>query len=252
MVMSVVDGRVQSAGHPELTGARVLITGLEAHHGVDIVRAFAEQGCRLVLQSPAIDTALEILLEVVARDAQDVAVCEADIFDDELALRVAQWAAGAFGGLDVVINLARLDDEGLEPDASAEDIEDRLAATLGPSFRIMEVVARRMELTWKEGLILNVVTQRGIDTPAAAELGRIARAALAALTRQEAARWAPKSVRVNAVVPATSALTGCDEDTSDLASEPRIGELALRLASRKGSTMSGLTFDAAPISARTA
>ena len=187
------------------------------------------------------DADLTIVLEILARDAGDVRVSEAGIGNEAAAIKLAQWAAGEFGGLDVVVNLACLDDVGLEPDACADEIEERLAATLGGPFRITQVIANRMQLTWKEGLILNIVTQRGCETPAAAQLGQIARAALSGLTRQEALRWAGKAVRVNAIVPAAE----FDEIETGLASEHEIAELAIRLASGQGKGMSGLTFDAA-------
>jgi len=245
MVMGVVEHRVDTAQQADLAGSRVLITGLGSRHGVEIARAFAEQGCRLGLQSPEMNGDREVVLELLAADAEEVHLSEAAITSDSAALKLAQWAAGACGGLDVVINLARLDDAGLAPDAGELDIEDRITATLGAPFRITQVIANRMQLTWKEGLILNVVTQGPAETRAASHLGRIARAALAALTRQEAARWAGSSVRVNAVVPAGE--PGCMPGAFEagLASENEIAELALRLASGQGRDVSGLTFDAA-------
>jgi NAD(P)-dependent dehydrogenase (short-subunit alcohol dehydrogenase family) len=247
MVMSVVESHAVSASqYPELQGARVLITGLESGHGVDIARAFAEQGCRLVLQTPELDTALEILLETLVRDAADVHVSDTALDSEDAALRFAQSAAGVFGGLDAVVNLARLDDDGLTVHATAGDIETRLSRTLSGPLLITRVIANRMQLTWREGLILNIVTQKAVDTPAAAQLGRIARAALAALTRREAQRWADKAVRVNAIVPAGENGLETDSPESGLTSEPQIAELALRLASTKGKSLSGLVFDAEP------
>lgn len=248
MVMGVVESQVVALQHAELVGARVLITGLEARHGVEIARVFAEQGCRLVLQSPKIDTELEVVLELLAQDAGEVKVCEGAIADDAAAVRLAQSAVGAYGGLDVVINLARLDDAGLTARATQKEIEDRLVATLSGPLRISQIVANRMQLTWREGLLLNIVTQGAPETPAAAQLGRIARAALAALTRREAQRWADKAVRVNAIVPVDEPGCALDAFETGLASEPQIAALALRLASKAGRSLSGLVFDAEPMS----
>lgn len=239
MVTSVVESVARVGTYPELEGARVLITGLEAGHGVDIARAFAEAGCRLVVQTPDETHELEVVLEMLAAAAQEVRVSSEPITDETTALKFAQDAAKAFGGLDVVVNLARLDDDGLEPDASPEDVEDRVAATLGRPFRITHVVANRMQVTWKEGLILNIVTQRAPQTPAAAMLGSIARAALAGLTRKEAGKWADDAIRINAVVPGEAAAGA----PAGLATEPEIASLALHLAGRRGRKMSGLVFD---------
>jgi NAD(P)-dependent dehydrogenase (short-subunit alcohol dehydrogenase family) len=248
MVMGVVEQRADTAQEAGLTGARVLITGLRSRHGVEIARAFAEQGCRLVLQTPEMNRDLQVVLELIAADAEEVHLSETPITDDATALKLAQWAAGACGGLDVVINLARLDDTGLGADADARAIEDRITAALSAPFRITQVIANRMQLTWKEGLILNIVTQGPAATPAAVHLGAIARGALASITRQEAKRWAGSSVRVNAVVPAGE--PGCAPDAFEegLTSEGEIADLAVRLAGGHGRDISGLTFDAALVS----
>ncbi len=245
MVMGVAEDQSLALRCSDLAGARVLITGLESGHGVDIARAFAEAGCRIVLQVPELDKPLEILLETLARDAQEVNLTEGPIRDETAALKCAQSAAGVYGGLDAVINLARLDDTGLRPDASEEEVENRLVATLGGPLLITRVIAARMHLTWREGLILNIVTQSAPTTPAAESLGRIARTALAALTRREAERWAEKAVRVNAIVPATDSSAGDGDIASELHSESEIAALALRLCGPKAKTLSGMMFDAA-------
>lgn len=244
MVMSVIEDRSVTDRVPELKGARVLITGLESGHGVDIARAFAEQGCRLVLQSPALDTALDVLLETLVKDAEAVHVTEGPISNEASAIKCAQSAVGVYGGLDAVINLARLDESGLSADASVDEIEDRLAATLRGPLLITRVVANRMQLTWREGLILNIVTQRAPETPAAEMLGRIARAALSTLTRREAQHWADKAVRVNAIVPGEAPSYEPDGYEPGLKSEPEIAALAVRLASNRGKALAGLVFEA--------
>lgn len=244
MVMGVIEGSHVEAKYPELAGARILITGLESGHGVDIARAFAEQGCRLVVQAPALDTLLEVLLETLVKEAGAVHVTEGVIGDEAAALKCAQSAVGVYGGLDVVINLARLDEAGIADDATEHDIEDRLAATLRGPLLITRVIANRMQLTWREGLILNVVSQRGAQTNAEHQLGRIANTAVAALTKREAAHWADKAVRVNAIVPAARESCEPGEIEAGLYSEPEIASLALRLASHQGRTLTGLVFDA--------
>ncbi len=244
MVMSVVEDIAAAADYPELSGARILITGLESGHGVDIARAFAEAGCRLVLQTPKLDAELDVVLEILARDAAEVRVSSEPIADENAALKFAQMAISAYGGLDVVVNLARLDDTDLGADATESEIEDRLAATLGRPLKITQVIANRMQITWKEGLVLNIVTQAPTSSRAATHLGRMARTALAGLTRREASRWADKAIRINAVVPADVGHAVLAPGEQSLHSEPEIARVALHLASRKGKSLSGLVFDA--------
>ncbi len=247
MVMSIIERRACSGSSPDLRGARILLTGLELGHGVDVARALGDAGCRLMTQCPALTSEIDVLLEELARSAQEVRFSATQLNDDESALRFAQSAVTAYGGLDAVINLARLQDSGLRSDASLAEIEDRVARTLGPAFRITDVVANRMQLTWTEGLILNIVTQGRVDTPAAAAIGQLARAALAGLTRTEAAKRIGQGVRINAIVPADNSHAMSGNATTGMASEPEIAALAVHLAANPDHALSGLVFDAAGV-----
>ncbi len=245
MMAGVVESRTETSAYPELKGARILITGLESGHGVDIARAFAAAGCRLVLQTPTLDTELDIVLEILAQEAPEVRVSSEPLISEEAALKFAQTAVAAFGGLDVVVNLARLDVSGIGDNATEDDIERCLSSTLGRPLKVTQVIANRMQLTWKEGLILNIITHTGPATASTEHLGRIARATLAAVTRKEAARWADKAIRINAIVPAGE--DTCEPGAGDtrLKSEPEIAAVALHLASNRGKSVSGIVFDAA-------
>jgi NAD(P)-dependent dehydrogenase (short-subunit alcohol dehydrogenase family) len=244
MVTGVVESNVDAAVYPELVGARVLITGLESGHGVDIARAFAEAGCRLVLQTPTLDPELDVVLEILAQEAPEVKVSSEPIISEDAALKFAQGAVAAYGGLDIVINLARLDAAAMSNASSDDDIEACLSQTLGRPLKVTQVIANRMQLTWKEGLILNIVTQGGPATPAGQFVGRIARATLAAVTRKEAERWAGKAIRINAIVPADGDYFDPDSTEQCLRSEPEIAAVALHLASNRGKSISGVLFDA--------
>ena len=59
MLMSVAEIARNAGMYPELAGARVLVTGVQATRGVDLVRAFGEHGCRMVLQIPEVSAEIE-------------------------------------------------------------------------------------------------------------------------------------------------------------------------------------------------
>lgn len=245
MVMSVVQELSRSSRYPELEGARVLITGLEAGHGVDIARAFADAGCRLLVHTRAPAPELDIVLEMLAGTAEELEVREGSLASDQGAIRFAQESVQVFGGFDVVINLARIDANRLAVEASAEEVEDLVAGALGGAFRITQVLANRMALTWKHGLIVNVLAQAPPATAAAAAACQLARAGLASMTRRLAQEWAGHAVRINAVAPTEE--SSCEPGASEvgLRTEPEIASLALHLASRSRHELSGLVFDAA-------
>jgi 3-oxoacyl-[acyl-carrier protein] reductase len=111
---------------------------------------------------------------------------------------------------------------------------------------VTRIIANRMRLTLTEGLVLNVMTMPVPGTPAEAVLAGIARSALAAVTRGEAAKWAPDGIRVNAVGPAAVMADAGAKSATDL----DIAALALHLASRLGRTLTGQVFDAAGVAKR--
>lgn len=247
MFVSVVKRQDHTEIHPDVLGARVLITGLSHTNGVDVARAFAEHKTRLVIQSA--DTAPEFsaLLPVLADDAQDMQLYNETIASSEAAIRLAQNAAKVLGGLDVVINLVSVKRDELIGRESLEDIEDLASEKLLAPTLITQVVGNRMRLTWSEGLILNVVHMPSPETAEEAAIAGVLRAALTSITQAEAKKWADDAIRVNAVGP--RALMRTTTDGACLAGDPEIASLALYLASKYGRKLSGQIFDAEAVTA---
>ncbi|MCH9764431.1 MAG: SDR family oxidoreductase [Alphaproteobacteria bacterium] len=242
MFVSVVKRREQAEIHPDVLGARVLITGLSHRNGVDVARAFAEHKARLVIQSA--DTAPEFtaLVPLLADDAQDMQLYNDAIDSGDAAVRLAQTAAKVLGGLDVVINLVSVTREDLANRRSLEEIEDLASEKLLAPTLITRVVGNRMRVTWSEGLILNVVHMPAPETAEEAAVAGILRAALTAITQDEAKKLADDAIRVNAVGP--RALVRTATDGACLAGDPEIASLALYLASKYGRKLTGQIFDA--------
>lgn len=242
MFVSVVKPQDHTEIHPDVLGARVLITGLSHHTGVDVARAFAEHKTRLVIQSA--DTAPEFaaLMPVLANEAQDMQLYNETIASSDAAVRLAQTSAQVLGGIDVVINLVSVSREGLLNRASLEAIEDLASEKLLAPTLVTQVIANRMRLTWSEGLILNIVHMPAPETAEEAAIAGILRAALTAMTQQEAKKWADDAIRINAVGP--RALLKTPTDGACLAGDPEIAALALYLAGKYGRKLTGHVFDA--------
>ncbi len=253
MLTSVLSGIRNVRLYPELEGQRVLITGLTTRQGVDVARGFAEAGCRLVVQvdgTSETEAESSALLEVLSYTAVELRATQGTLGSAQEAVRFAQGAAQAYGGLDVVINLIQLDAVTLAADATIEDIEGIVSDVLRTACLITKVAANRMSLTWTEGLILNVVLSPAAQSPTETALHRFVGGTLATMTRVEASNSADKGIRINAIGP-----RGVDESAgrttcSNLSREPDIAALALHLASKRGATLSGHLFDATGVATR--
>lgn len=246
MLMTVIGRDPSASSYGELAGIRVLITGLASTCGVDVARAFADHRGRLVLHMPQPTPENDALAAVLAETASEIALYTEACNDSAAAVRFAQTAAQTFGGLDAVINLIPVTADDLDNPANIDDVEGFIAEKLTLPVHITRVVANRMRMLLSDGLILNVMTMPGLDSPLEAALAGVARTALAAATRAEAEKWAPHGIRVNAIGPRATMM---DADAC-LASEPDIAAMALYLASRRGKSLTGQIFDAAGVAAR--
>lgn len=245
LMSSVLEDGASVGRYPELAGKRILVTGLSHAHGIDVARAFADQGCRLVLHMTEETETSNAVLEVLSQSASELRHYCDPLGNMDAAVRFAQVAAQAFGGLEAVINIVDLAAPTLPADADVADFEDAVADHLQNACLITRVAANRMRLTWAEGLILNIVTCRPPRSEADAMMIAMTRSMLATMTRLEAQRWADQAIRVNAVAPCSPLDIAMDAHGTCLASEPDVAALALYLASRRGRELSGLVFDAA-------
>ena len=241
MLTSVLESGVSVGPYPELAGKRILITGLNLEAGVDIARAFAEQGCRIVLHTMASGTEADAVLEMLAQTASELQVYSDPLTDVETTTKFAQTAARTFSGLDAVINLVHADLGTITAEAADCDIESGIARCLQNAQLITRIAANRMRLTWSEGLILNVLVATPPMTGAAGLMLGITRSMLASMTRAEAQQWADQAIRINAIAPSIDDVDACER----LASEPDIALLAMFLASPRGRDFSGMVFDTA-------
>lgn len=238
MLTSVLESGVGVGPYPELAGKRILISGLNLSAGIDLARAFAEQGCRIVLHTTADGAEADVVLEMLSQAASELQVYSDPLIDMDAAVRFAQTAARVFNGLDAVVNLAQFD---AAVAAAASDVEDAIARQMQNACLITRVAANRMRLTWSEGLILNIMTCTPPRSEAEATVLSMARTMLAGMTRTEARQWADRAIRINAIAPSLQREDGAEY----LTSEPDVAALAMFLASPRGRDLSGLMFDTA-------
>ena len=241
------DGKARPIGEKELVD--VLTRTQAINDGDDITQfeittaaaflAFAEHKARLVIQSPEESPEITALGAVLAETACDIKFYNAPVGSTDDAVRLAQNAAQAFGGLDTVINIICFSSADLAGARSVTEVENLVADKLLPATLITRVAANRMRLTLTEGSILNVVLCPVPANGAEAALIGVIRAALAAMTRGEAKEWAGEAIRINAIGPRSEATVG-----AVLSSEPDIAYLGLQLASKKGRQLTGHVFDA--------
>lgn len=183
----------------DLRGKAVLITGASSGIGAAVARAFAAQGSRLALHYNSHEAEVRALAGELGRGATPV---RGDLSKRGEARRVVDEAAGALGGLDVLINNAG----GLGERRPLADIDDALfdfvydlnvrAVLAASQAAVPHFVARG------GGNIINVGSIAGVDGGGSgASLYATAKAAVHNISRHLATDLAAKNIRVNTVAP---------------------------------------------------
>lgn len=239
MLIGTLDEVEFAPEYPELAGKRVLVTGVAGPLGIDVVRAFAEAGARLVVQADVDGPETQAMAELIAPHAMDVKLFPGALDGAQAKLRFAREAVQKFGGLDVVVNLAETGEPPRDTDPAA--IEGLVAEALAMPVLATRIAVNRMRTMLSPCVIVNIVRSPRNATPAAALLAQLTRHALASFTRNEAQEAAGDDIRISAIVPATAGVGGGVHALSSIAD---VASMAMHLASGRGTHLSGLVFEA--------
>jgi NAD(P)-dependent dehydrogenase (short-subunit alcohol dehydrogenase family) len=181
-----------------LTGKVALITGGSRGLGLQMVRAFAENGADVIIASRKIDACETAAGEVRALGRRALAIAaHCGRWDDIDALIEASYQA--FGRVDILVNNA-----GSGPRMASHEVSETLFDAVlnlnfkGP-FRLASQVAKRMA-DGEGGSIINISSSGSlVPLPQVVPYGA-AKAAINAMSLSLAHEYAPK-VRVNTICP---------------------------------------------------
>lgn len=191
--------------HPEqrfrLDGRVAVVTGASSGMGVTFAEALAAAGARVVVAARRTERLRELVLEIERRGGRAHAVT-CDVSREQEVDRLVSETLGAFGGADVLVNNAGFTTVVAAEEQSAEDFRAHLDVNLTGAFLCAQRFGRHM-LERGSGNIVNVASVLGFVAS-----GQIRQAGYAAskggvvnLTRELAAQWARRGVRVNALAP---------------------------------------------------
>lgn len=187
----------------DLTGRVALITGCSTGLGVQMAKALASQGCKIV----PVARRMEKLQEVAAMLEKEYGVeaypIKCDITNTENVEATVKEAIAHFGRIDVLINNA-----GTGAVAPAEEITDEQFANemnidLFGSFKVARAVAKYAMIPAGYGRIINIASMYGLvgNKIAPASPYHAAKGGVVNLTRALAAEWGVKGITVNAICP---------------------------------------------------
>jgi gluconate 5-dehydrogenase len=240
----------------DLTGRTAIVTGGSRGIGKEMAEGIAEAGANLMLCARRAEW-LEETVNALQAKGYNVAGQTCDVSKPDEVQSVVDATVAKFGKVDILINNAGVSWGEMPEDMPLEKWKFVLDVNLTGCFLFAQAAGREM-LKQKRGSIINISSISGMTSSANGPFyaGYVAsKAGLIGLTRELAASWGRRGVRVNAIAPgffhsrlADAVIDIYERSIQESNPIPRVGEegelkgVAVFLASDASSYITGQTI----------
>jgi NAD(P)-dependent dehydrogenase (short-subunit alcohol dehydrogenase family) len=186
----------------DLTGKVAIVTGGSRGIGVEMAEGLAESGASLMLCARR-EAGLVETVEDFRTKGFHVHGKTADVSKAEDVQAVVDETIEKFGKVDILINNAGVSWGAMPEEMTLEQWQKVIDVNLTGCFLMAQAAGREM-LKQNSGSIINIASIAGMSSSANGPFyaGYVAsKAGLIGLTRELAASWGRKGIRVNAVAP---------------------------------------------------
>ena len=183
-----------SKNYFDLAGQVAIVTGASGGLGVQMAKALANQGAKIVVMARRQEKIEEVAKEICDEFGVETLAIKCDITDTENVDAAVAEVMEKCGRIDIVINNA-----GTGAVAPAEDITDDLFGR----FKVARAVAKQAMIPAKYGRIINIASMYGLvgNKVAGSAPYHAAKGGVVNLTRALAAEWGKYGITVNSICP---------------------------------------------------
>lgn len=187
----------------DLSGQVAVVTGCSTGLGVQMAKALASQGAKIVAIARRQNLIDEVAADIAKEYGVETLAVRCDITSTEGVEAAVDQILEKFGRIDVLINNA-----GTGAVAPAEDITDdqfynEINIDMFGTFRLARAVAKKAMIPAKYGRIINIASMYGLvgNKVAPCSPYHAAKGGVVNLTRGLAAEWGKYGINVNAICP---------------------------------------------------
>ena len=192
-----------SKNYFDLSGQVAIVTGCSTGLGVQMAKALANQGAKIVAIARRKEKIDAVAKEIADTYKVETLAIPCDITDTEKVNAAVDEVMKKFGRIDIVINNA-----GTGAVAPAEDITDEqfngeLNVDLGGTFKVARAVAKKAMIPAKYGRVINIASMYGLvgNKICGSAPYHAAKGGVVNLTRALAAEWGKYNITVNSICP---------------------------------------------------
>ena len=187
----------------DLTGQVAVVSGCSTGLGVQMAKALASQGAKVVAIARRQNLIDDVAEELAKEYGVEILAVKCDITDTDMVNAAIDQVVERFGRIDILINNA-----GTGAVAPAEDITDEqfyneVNIDMFGSFRLARAVAKKAMIPAGYGRIINIASMYGLvgNKVAPCSPYHAAKGGVVNLTRGLAAEWGKYGITVNAICP---------------------------------------------------
>lgn len=187
----------------DFKGQVAVVTGCSTGLGVQMAKALANQGAKIVAIARRKEKIDEVAKEIADTFKVETLAVQCDITDTERVNSAVDEIMAKFGRIDILINNAGTGAVAPAEDITDEQFDGELNVDLGGTFKMSRAVAKKAMIPAKYGRIINIASMYGMvgNKVAPCSPYHAAKGGVVNLTRGLAAEWGKYNINVNAICP---------------------------------------------------
>ena len=187
----------------DLNGQVAIVTGCSTGLGVQMAKALASQGAKIVAVARRQNLIDEVAAEIKKEYGVETLAIRCDITDTENVNAMVAEVMAKFGRIDILVNNAGTGAVAPAEDITDEQFHNEMNIDLFGSFRVARAVAKQAMIPQKYGRVINIASMYGLvgNKIAGSAPYHAAKGGVVNLTRALASEWGKYGITVNAICP---------------------------------------------------